>query len=681
MARVSRVLALDIGASGIKLAEFSYGSGNSVTLLGFDYRPYDDELNEDTRGFVIGSLLSDMVRAGGYQAKKALISISGQYALTRFVPLPPVAEEESRVRQIVEFEARQNVPFPMDEVIWDYQLIANPEADELEVMFVVIKNEIVEEITGAVQSAGLEPVLVDVAPAACYNAARANLVGEDECAMVLNLGDRSTNLLFADRQQFFARTIPIAGHSISQQIAKEFGMDFARAEELKKRHGFVALGGAYAEPESEVAASVSKIVRNVMTRLHGEINRSIGVYRAQQKGRKPQKLYLTGGSSIMGFTDRFFQDKLGIPVEYLNPFQCVQLGPGVDTQRLQNVAHMFSEVVGLGLRYRGQCAVEVSLMPESITRQIAMRRRTPYLVASAAAFLLMMMVVWLAFAQKNKVYRELVSRSSSMRDTLQTTRQQIVRKMSDAEQQRARYRFFEKFLAGREQLPKVFNVMESLKPSDLWLTSVTPVIATDIPAGGGGQDPREMDAPAPGLFGAAPVFGAGAAATQVATTAPQVEIEKITITGFIIQGHSVKMTDKELAFLMPAPPPPVEEKAVNTEEQPVPPPDAPLGGDGGGQGPEATAAASPPPPGPFGPPQGVADTEPAPAPAPAVTATVDAYAGLLPEELYQRRLQEHSLFDRERTEIVSYQTGSGVENQKAFTMRVVLVEPITVAFE
>jgi Tfp pilus assembly PilM family ATPase len=144
--------------------------------------------------------------------------------------------------------------------------------------------------------------------------------------MILNLGDRSTNLLFADRQQFFARTIPIAGHSISQQISKEFGMDFEKAEELKRRHGFVALGGAYAEPESEVAASVSKIVRNVMTRLHGEINRSVGVYRAQQKGTKPQKLLLTGGSSTMGFTDRFFQDKLGIEVEYFNPFQCVRMG-------------------------------------------------------------------------------------------------------------------------------------------------------------------------------------------------------------------------------------------------------------------------------------------------------------------------------------------------------------------
>lgn len=383
---------MDIGAASVKVAEFEYVGDGGVTLVDFDYREYGEDLTEETRSITITSVLREMLMANSFTATNVLLSISGQFALTRFVKLPPVAEEENRVRQIVEFEARQNVPFPMEEVIWDYQLIANPEADELEVMFVVIKNEIVEQITSAVQAVGLQPILVDVAPSACYNAARANHIGDSECAMILNLGARSTNLLFADRAKFFARTIPIAGHSITQQIAKEFGIGMEEAEELKRRHGFVALGGAYAEPESEVAGAVSKIVRNVMTRLHGEINRSIGVYRAQQKGNVPKRLFLTGGSSTMGFTDKFFSEKLGIPVEYLNPFQVVRLHPGINADRLQEVAHMFSEIIGLGLRYCVQCPVEVSLMPEAITRQVALRQKKPYLVACVACVLLMMVV-------------------------------------------------------------------------------------------------------------------------------------------------------------------------------------------------------------------------------------------------------------------------------------------------
>ncbi|MDT8390787.1 MAG: type IV pilus assembly protein PilM [Lentisphaeria bacterium] len=618
MAKSSRVLALDIGAASIKLAEFAYGPGNSITLLSFDYREYGEELTEGTRGFVITSVLSDMLAAGDYGSKKALVSISGQYALTRFVPLPPVAEEESRVRQIVEFEARQNVPFPMEEVVWDYQLISNPGADELEVMFVVIKNEIVEEITTSIQNAGLEPVLVDVAPAAAYNAARANSIGDDGCAMLLNLGDRSTNLLFADEQQFFARTIPIAGHSISQQIGKEFSMDFENAEELKRRHGFVALGGAYAEPESEVAASVSKIVRNVMTRLHGEINRSIGVYRAQQKGNKPTKLYLTGGSSTMGFTDRFFEDKLGIPVTYFNPFQCVQMGPGIDTGRLQNVAHMFSEVVGLGLRFRGQCAVEVSLMPQTIVRQIALRRKKPYLLASVACVLLMMAVAWLAFARKDAVYSDRARKSINTKERLESTRKTIERTMSRVTAARSEYTFLESFLAEREKLPLVFNTIESLKPADLWLKSVKPISETQ--AAGAGSTARPADGGGESLFnvGGFEPQGSPGVATQ------EIGVEKITIAGFILEGESLTLKPEDLARLNP----------------PVPETDG---------------------------------TEAAPAPSPSVT--------LLPAELFQQRLKDHPLFKKDGTAFVTYTTVSGIKNLKQFQLRVILETPIDIAFE
>src|SRR5690606_25181749 len=156
--------------------------------------------------------------------------------------------------------ARQNVPFPMEEVIWDYQLIGSDE-EELEVMFAVIKNDIVDGVIRAVTDLDLQPELVDFAPAALYNAARANYVGEEECAMLLDIGGRCTNLLFLDGERFFARAIPIAGFTITQQIAKEFGISTDEAEILKRRHGFVALGGAYEEPESEVAATISKIIR------------------------------------------------------------------------------------------------------------------------------------------------------------------------------------------------------------------------------------------------------------------------------------------------------------------------------------------------------------------------------------------------------------------------------------
>ncbi|MCK5801825.1 MAG: type IV pilus assembly protein PilM, partial [Lentisphaeria bacterium] len=494
MARTERILAIDIGATSIKVGEFEYPDKETVSLIRFAHREYEEELTEASRSVVVAGLLRQMLMENRFTPKRALVSISGQSAFTRFVRLPPFAADESRIRQIVEFEARQNVPFPMNEVIWDYQLIASENEDDMDVLFVVIKNDVVEQMTAAVQAVGLDPILVDVAPAACFNAARANHIGEEDCVMILNIGGRSTNLLFSDGIRFFARTIPIAGHSITQQIGKEFGIGFAEAEELKRRHGFVALGGAYAEPESEVAAAVSKIIRNVMARLHGEINRSISVYRAQQKGNRPVKLYLTGGSSSMTYTNNFFEEKLRMDVEYLNPFGVVQLGPEINKQELEAVAHMFSEVIGLGLRYQFPCPIEVSLVPESIRRQQVLDRKKPYLIVAAACLVAVLLLLWRGSEFKATLIRDSVSQGERALSQARTQMKLLNNAIGEMEGAEAEYDSLRVLLQRRGFWPGVLNELQRLKPNDLWLTKIEPIMeeiraeedsASD---GGGGSD-------------------------------------------------------------------------------------------------------------------------------------------------------------------------------------------------
>ncbi len=474
MPRSNRILAIDIGAASIKVAEFDFKQDQPV-LCGYDHREYDEELNDESRRFLIAGLLRQILVENSFQARKAVVGVSGQSALTRFVKLPPVADEEHRVRQIVEFEAQQNVPFSMDEVLWDYQLIGTGDEDELEVMFVVIKNEIVTQITNAVCGLGLELQLVDVAPVASYNAARANHIGDDECAMVLNIGARSTNLLFADRERFFCRTIPIAGHTITQQIAKEFQINFEEAEELKRRHGFVALGGAYEEPESEVATAVSKIVRTVMARLHGEINRSINVYRSQHKGKRPTALYLTGGSSIMAYTDQFFAEKLRMNVSYLNPFGIVSLAENVDSGNLQEKAHMFSEVIGLALRYRVQCPVEISLVPKSIRREQDFNKRKPYLAAAMVAALLIPLVSWLVNRAKADLYSLTYDKLQTQLQTLDDNNKEIKREQSRTQELVEEYQQVAELLEKRKIWPSMFQQLEKIRPEDVWFDAIEPV--------------------------------------------------------------------------------------------------------------------------------------------------------------------------------------------------------------
>ncbi|HBC85370.1 MAG TPA: hypothetical protein DCZ94_00290 [Lentisphaeria bacterium] len=474
MAKTDTILAIDIGADSVKLAEFSCPPGGKFVLEKFAFAEYGGDLKEEEILPALKDKLQSVLAENGFKSKKVFISISGQSTFIRFVKLPPMGEKEDRVRQVVEYEAKQNVPFPIDEVVWDYQLISTGVETEIEVMFIVVKDTVVEELTAAIESFGKEIAVVDVAPVACYNSARANEVGGTECVMILNIGSKCSSLVFIDSGRFFVRTIPIAGHSITQQISKEFGIPFKDAEELKRKHGFVALGGAYEEPDSEVAATISKIVRNVMTRLHGELNRSINVYRSQEKGNKPVKLYLSGGSSVMAFTPRFFSDKLKIPVEYFNPFQVVSLPDHINREQLAEVAHMFSEVIGLGLRHITSCPIEISLIPEKMKKIQEIRHKTPYFYASAASFVLCLVLIYFSLAKQEKIDSIKVTKAKQIVDSTVQLQDQVSNAGKRKDALQGELREAQNILSGRSNWINILNELQEKIPDNMWLVSIAP---------------------------------------------------------------------------------------------------------------------------------------------------------------------------------------------------------------
>lgn len=483
------LLCIDIGGDSIKAAEFSYSPTGDMVLEKFAFSEYGKELNGEEDNFpVFATALSDIVSKSGFSAKKVSITISGQNSYIKFVKVPAMVNDEKKIKQIIEFEAKNAIPFSMDEVVWDSQLISSSDdSGEIEAMFVIVKNEEIDKITRILESLGKEIVLIEVAPTACYNAARANGVGDTDCEMILNIGGRCSTLIFIDNGRFFVRIIPIAGHSVTLQISKEFGISYNEAEELKRRHGFVALGGAYEEPDSEVAATVSKIIRNVMTRLHGEVNRSINVYRSQQKGRKPEKLYLAGGSSVMAYTPRFFAEKLRIPVEYLNPFQNIAIAPALDKESLANPgSHVLRDH-----RFGGQdataCPIEVSLVPESMRKLNDFKLKKPYLYASAASLLLCLLVTLWGFSKQ----LEIAEYKQKIASSFLTKTNKVVSRLKSAEGDFANaqneYNAAAQILAKQKIWPMMLNESQKVLPDDMWLTTFT--LTSNVPTTN--QAPRD----------------------------------------------------------------------------------------------------------------------------------------------------------------------------------------------
>jgi type IV pilus assembly protein PilM len=348
--------------------------------------------------------VKELVAMRGIGANHCNVTAPGYQVFSKFVKLPAV--DNHKVKQIIHYEAQQNIPYPMEQAGWDFQILGAAASGELEVLLVAMKSETVEGVFRTAEGAGLKLDVVDASPAAICNAFRYNYSDLDGCTLLLDIGAKSTNVLLFESGKFFGRTLNIGANSITQEFAAESKMPFAKAEEIKIGQGFVGLGGAYEEPENAHEAAVSKIARQVLTRLHIQINQTIQFYRGQQGGSAPKRLLLAGGGATMPYTTQFFAEKLGVEVEYFNPFRRVPIDESIDREELAKVAHRCGELVGAALRNVAQCPVELNLIPKSIRSRQLFREKQPFFFATIASVALVVFAYGYFFNQVTQIKRE-----------------------------------------------------------------------------------------------------------------------------------------------------------------------------------------------------------------------------------------------------------------------------------
>jgi type IV pilus assembly protein PilM len=434
MLNVKSFLTVDFGAGSLKLAEFEVNEAGALRLKQFVIKSLGIEAAQETkREGIVLKALQEAIAERGIKARDVNVCAPGFHVFSKFVKLPPV--DPGKITQIIQYEAQQNVPFPLAEVVWDYQILSTSAGGELEVLLVAIKADIVEGLFRVTESAGLRLQLCDVSPAALCNAFRYNYGDLEDCTMLLDIGAKTSNLLFFEKGKVFARSINLGANSITQDFANESKLKFDVAEKIKIDEGFVSLGGAYEEPENAHQAAISKIARQFMTRLHIQVNQTLQFYRGQQGGSAPQRLFLAGGASIMPYTAQFFAEKLNVPVEYFNPLRAVQIDPSVNLEELARVAHSLGEVVGLGLRNLAHCPVELNLMPESTRRWQSFNQKKPYFIATLASLVLMAFAVGYLFEKLATVKQEQLA---NLKETMAPMQQREIRfKREHGELQRA----------------------------------------------------------------------------------------------------------------------------------------------------------------------------------------------------------------------------------------------------
>lgn len=501
----TRIISLNLGSQSIELAEFRASPQGGLILC--DYRSREflvDSTREGLRRPEIVTAVREMLGELQIKSAKVNYTVAEESVFSRFVKLPALAEEQ--IERIIAFEAQQNVPFPLDEVVWDYQLVGGEVGEQIQVVLVAIKAELLDQINGAVEETGLRTSIVDLATMALYNAFRYNYSSLSGCSLLIDIGARTTNLLFIEPGRIFTRSLPIGGISITSAIAKEFNEPFAAAESRKKRDGFAASGAPGTEPLDDGVARVSKIVRQTMTRLHAELTRSISHYCAQQTGSPPERIFLSGGGASTASIREFFHEKTRLRVEFFNPLRKVAIADPARVEEMARSMHLLGEPVGLALRAVTDCPMRLNLRPAQVVRRQEWENRRPLFIATAACFVLGLLAWGAYYSRAAHIERRATAQLEEKVDPLR----RIETQMSQVRKETASLDQLSAPLVGaindRGFWPLILEDLNARLPKqDIWITELVPT------SGGkplGVTDSRRVDAapatPAPTVSAAGP---------------------------------------------------------------------------------------------------------------------------------------------------------------------------------
>lgn len=477
MADTKNITVINLGSQRVGAAVFSRTAGGDLVLKRYQITEMAGDPSVDaTRLPQLKVAVEELASRLKLGRSSVWYAVAGHTVFTRFVKLPPV--QGDKLEQIVEFEARQNVPFPINEVIWDYEMVGEKDAVEPEVVLVAMKADSLNELNDQIEAGGMSGAGVDLAPMALFNAFRYNYPDCDEPVVIVDLGARSTNLVFVENERLFTRNILVGGATVSTAIGKEFNLGFGDAESQKREHGFVAFGGAVEEHADPAVAALSKVIRNAMTRLHGEVTRTINYYRSQQGGSPPRRVFLAGGGAALPGVVEFFQEKLKLPVELFNSLRGVQMDRGVNSEAAAADAHAMGELVGLALRGAGSCPVELELVPDAVATARDAAKRSPALIMAMLCLFGTLGAGIMYFKSADRTVRSRISQTQAEYDQVKDYAEEIRdldEKLEDLKGQSAQ---IETAIKDRSYWVRLLAELNNKFQNDLiWLTVIEPLKA------------------------------------------------------------------------------------------------------------------------------------------------------------------------------------------------------------
>lgn len=363
---------IELGAGAIKAIKLER-EGDKISVLDFAVIPHklvfstpELDIGEATR-LALGSLVSQHDLNGASIA----VSVPGHSAFARFAKLPPV--DPKKIPDIVKFEAVQQIPFPIDDVEWDYQTFTSPDSPEVEVgIFAITRDKVMERLR-TWGDVGITPDYINLSPIAAFNAVAYDLAFTDKTpgTVILDVGNTSTDLIVAEAGRLWVRTFPIGGHQFTEALVEAFKLTYSKAEKLKRE-----------AETSKHARHVFQAMRPVFGDLAQDVQRSIGYYQSLHRDANLTRLVGLGSTFNLPGLRKYLSQLLQMEVVRLEQFNRISVD-GPRAGEFQAGTLNLATVYGLALQGLGLAAIDANLIPRLVVREAMWRRKVKWFGVAA----------------------------------------------------------------------------------------------------------------------------------------------------------------------------------------------------------------------------------------------------------------------------------------------------------
>jgi type IV pilus assembly protein PilM len=375
MAAPKAAWGIEIGAFAIKALRLER-TGEDVRVVDFAVIPHKKvlttpDLDQDE---MVRLGLGQFISQKNLEGEHLVMSVPGHTAFARFAKLPPV--EPKKVPDIVKFEAVQQIPFPIDDVEWDYQTFTSEDTPEIEVGIFAITRERVQQRLGLYSELGLSPEVMTLSPVAVYNAMNFDHSGHKAPVVYIDIGTSATDVIVAEAGRCWIRTFPLGGTHFTEAIASAFKLSYSKAEKLKLEAS-----------ESKYAKQIMQAMRPVFSDLLQDLQRSIGYYQSLHRDSELKTMVGIGSTFKIPGLRKFLGQQLQIDVLRLDEYKRIAVTGREAASFAENAVNMAS-AYGLALQGIGMAQIDANVVPVKTLREQMWHSKTKWFAAAAVIAIL-----------------------------------------------------------------------------------------------------------------------------------------------------------------------------------------------------------------------------------------------------------------------------------------------------